>query len=278
MNIVTGGRNIMLEFDDIIEYADYANSVPEFNYSKIYSDEEFCYGSFDDAVVQAKSGNPNFVKPLFDGINILGHLIENERPAEIRDVSGEYFDVGDFLSGEPEVFRRNELCTTKPVVPVYANISMSWSVPQSLIINRGCAIVALCDLLVNSGYIVDLNLVDAVSIYKKNIYTKIKISTDPIDLDGIAFVVANPLCLRRLSLAVTEKITDKNDCSDDCYGKVIEYILDNIFSGGLSGFYFVSSSNKSFYKGNYRGIDSAREHVVNMIDEFNRNSSQVILG
>ena len=276
MNIVTGGRNIILEFDDIIEYADYANSVPESNYSKTYSDKEFCKGSFADAVNQAQCGNPDYVRPLFDGIEVMGHLIERDYHAEIRDVAGEYFDVGDFLSGEPEVFRRNELCSTQPVVPVYASASMSCNVSQQTIINRGCTIIALCDLLAKQGYIVDLNLVHGIEIYGKKIYTKMKIETDPIDLDGAAFVIANPLWLRRLSFAVTEKITDRPYCCG--YGAPIDYVVDDIFSDGVSGFYFVCSNNHAFNKINYYTLELSIKHLTKMIDEFTNNSSQVILG
>ena len=149
------------EFSDIIDFAEYAEAIPDDYHAKNNDDEDFTEwagGTWEEALAQARTGNPELVKQLFDGVNVINAMIEEEKVGEIRDVTGEYFDVADYLSGEPEVFRRDEYGERKPVVPVYASFSMNWRTSNDVIRNRGCAIVALCDELARSGFIVDLNL------------------------------------------------------------------------------------------------------------------------
>lgn len=271
-----GNNKIVLEFSDILDFVEYCNQVPRKNFSRTYNEHSFVGGSFTEAVNQAKRGNPDLVKKLFDGTNCISYLIEKEVIGEMRDVTGEYFDVADFLSGEPEVFRRNEYADKKPVVPVYANVAVSGYVKQEKIINRGCAIVALCDELNRSGFIVDLNLVDATEYNGKTYYTIVKVDINPLDLDTAAFIVANPLFPRRLWFAMLENVTGKSEC--DSYGTPTEYDLSDLFGEGASGFYFVSSTHKVYNSKNFDALESAKDHVLEMLDEFKNSASQVILG
>ena len=62
MNIIDDKNKVVLQFDDILEYVEYANAVPESNYSKSRTDNDWCGGTFADAVKQATTGNPDFVK------------------------------------------------------------------------------------------------------------------------------------------------------------------------------------------------------------------------
>lgn len=276
MKITSSEKMMQVEFEDILEYAEYADKVPSHYYAKADGDNGFAGGSFEDAMQQAKTGNPELVKSLFDGVNILEAMIQEERKGELRDVTGEYFDVGDFLSGEPEVFRRDEYGPQKPVVPVYANFAMNCNTRNSVIKNRGCAIIALCDELVKSGFIVDFNAVDVADYKGRKYYTKIKVRLDPLDIDTAAFILANPLCKRRLWVAAFELYVDNPDPWG--HGSPAEYDLQEIFSTGLSGFYFVSSNHAVFNQSNFSSLKNAKKHVLSMIDKFKTSAEQVILG
>lgn len=276
MNIVENKNNVMLYFDDILDYVEYCNAVPQKNNSKHRTDNDWCGGTFADAVKQATTGNPDLVKDFFDGVNAVSAMIEEEKVGEIRDVTGEYFDVADYLSGEPEVFRRDEYGERKPVVPVYANFSMRCDISTDTIKNRGIAITALCDELSKSGFIVDLNVVHAVEYCNKKYYTKIHLQNDPLDIDTLAFCVANPLCLRRLWFALLENITKESCCGG--YGRPSEYDLQEIFDTGLSGFYFTSSGHNVFRREYYSSLENAKTHVLAMIEKFKDSAEQVILG
>lgn len=276
MNIVSNNDKTILYFDDILDYVEYCNAVPDENYSKCNDDDDWCGGTFADAVKQATTGNPDLVKDFFDGVNVVAAMIEEEKTGEIRDVTGEYFDVADYLSGEPEVFRRDEYGERKPVVPVYANFSMNGLISTEVIKNRGIAITALCDELSKSGFIVDLNVVHAAKYNGKMFYTKIRLQNDPLDIDTLAFCIANPLCLRRLWFGMLERATNDSHCGG--YGSPREYDLQEIFDSGLSGFYFTSSSHDVYSSYNYSSLKNAKDHVLKMIEKFKDSAEQVILG
>lgn len=278
MEITRNDENVVAVFEDVIEFAEFANTVPAGNYSKkdTYDRIEFAGGTYADAMRQATTGNPELVTELFDGVNVLEAMIEEGKVGEIRDVTGEYFDVADFLSGEPEVFRRDEIGLQKPVVPIYATLSMHCGISNETIKNRGCAIVALVDELSRSGFIVDLNLVVGLRHDEKNYYAKIKVRTDPMDIDTVAFIIANPLCLRRLCLSLLEITSNQSYCHG--YGYSIEYDLPDLYDTGLSGFYFVSSNHSEFRSDNYRTLESAKAHILGMVEQFKESASQIILG
>ncbi len=265
----------LYEFSDILDFVEYTAAVPETNYSKRFHgkrDRKFYGGSFADAIKQGKTGNPELVKSLFDGVNAISAMIEVERSGEIRDVTGEYFDVADFLSGEPEVFRREEYVDRKPAVTVCANFCMDCTVSTECICNRGCAIVALCDELSRSGFIVDIRLVHGAKYNGMTYCTNIAIRNDPVDLDAVAFVMANPLCHRRLWFAALERYTGKKFCGG--YGYPCEYELND----AQSGFNFVSSLHDEFDVGNYESLKAAKNHVLGMIEQYKASPDRVIFG
>lgn len=276
-----GENKHLLEFDDILDFVAYADAGPKDGYSKKYMDKGFCNGTYEDAVKQACTGNPELVQSFFDGVNVLSAMIEQDEVGEIRDVTGEYFDVADFLSGEPEVFRREEMGDHRQVIPVYANFSMKSEIDQTTIRNRGCGIIALCDELSKSGFIVDLRLVHAIEkgafdTFTGTYYTNIRVGLNPLDLDTAAFIIANPLCLRRLWFSVLEHATEKRNCGG--YGRPSEYDLSDIFDSGLSGFYFTSSGHRVFSNAHYKTLEATKTHILGMIDSFNSSAEQVILG
>jgi hypothetical protein len=263
-------------FDSTIEYAEFAEKCPDNATTREDGRIYWHGGTWEDACKQVRTGNPELVKQLFEGSNIVNALIESDRNGEIRDVTGEYFDVADFLSGEPEVFRRQELDGKRQVVPVWVNFGMLCDISTKTIINRGSAIVALVDELKNSGYIVDLRVVKGTNHNRfGKIYADIKLRTDPVDLDELAFLIANPLNLRRMWFACLESW--KQDRFGDM-GATIEYDLSELFESGLSGFYFVGSSHKLFRSCNYETLKNAKEHISEMINQFKESAEQVIIG
>lgn len=277
MQMETETKRKFLHFDDILDFADYANKVPEDNWSKIRDDHEWCGGSFEDAMKQAKTGNPELCQKIFDDVKIIEALIKDDKKADIRDVTGEYFDIGTVLSNEPECWFRKEINGQKPVIPIYASFGMLSSVDVDLITTRGAAIVALIDELEQNGFIVDLHLEKSTE-YRGHIYHySIDVRTDPIDVDTIAFIIANPLCQRRLSFAVLENITNQDCCSG--YGYSVNYDPKRILQNSdLSGFYFCCSSSQYFRNSNYESLEAAKKHIMNMLEMFKNNAAQVIFG
>ena len=266
---------------DLVEFAAESNPFGDRaeSRSKSPSDIEWSGGTYEDAEEQALTGNPKLVQSFYDGVESLNAMIEQDANAFMRDVTGEFFDVGDFLAGEPECWWREDESQGKhPVVPLYVATTMSSAITTKMIQNRGCAVVALCDMLQKHGFIVDLNVVGGSVIGDNKLYVKVNVKTDPVDLDMLAFLVANPLFLRRLEFSLTEIWQNNPSPDHGCYGKPCDYDLPDIFNTGVSGFYFTTSRNEVFSTSNYDTLEHAKNHVLSMIQEFSKDEKQVILG
>lgn len=267
-------KDQMHEFEGVGAYAEFAIAGPSDGRSRDNSkyNIRFSGGTWEEAVSQAQIGNPELVQEIAFGTSQISEILYAGSLGWMRDVTGDFFDVADYLSGEPEVFRRQEFVEQKPVIPVYANFSMRYNIPNEIIKNRGCAIVALCDELQKAGYIVDLRLVHCAEYRGKRRVINIKIANDPLDLDAVAFVLANPLCLRRVYLAFLENVEKNSDCGS--YWRP----ADMEFDEGQTGFFFGSSRHCSFSLGNFTSLERAKDHISSMLDEMQNNPGKLIYG
>lgn len=274
-----GDDKVFHFFDGLLDFAEYADGVSKQNFSKNNMENRWSGGTFEDAMRHARTGNPELVKNLFEDVRILEGLLEEDGLMTVRDVIGDYFDVGEVISGEPECWRREEYALQKPVIPVFASFGMNGRIDKDVIMNRGAAIVALVDSLEKQGFIIDLHLESSTRYAMTRYYDSIKIKTDPIDLDAMAFIIANPLCLRRLKLAVLERVTGKKTCQGGHYGFPINYDTSRILTDSeLSGFYFTCSNNSNFSENNYKTLEAAKNHIIGMMESFRSNPNQVIIG
>jgi hypothetical protein len=270
-------KEILFEFDSVADFVEYSSQGPENGTSRSEYRTETAGGTWEQALEQAVTGNPELVHEIAYKVGNIEGMIEKDSPGWIRDVAGDFFDVADFLSGEPEVFRREELNEKKMVVPVYANFSMNSGISNDVIKNRGCAIIALVDDLQRAGFIAELSLVFGSRYNGVERYIKINISQDPADLDAAAFVLANPMCLRRVYLAFLERECKKRDCGG--YGCPIEFPVEKFTeTEGLGGINFGSSSSFGFDRRDYCDLETAKDHINVIIEEFAENPGKLVQG
>jgi hypothetical protein len=268
-------KEILFEFDSVADFVEYSSKGPENGDSRAEYLTKIAGGTWEQALEQAVTGNPELVQEIAYKVGNIEGMIEKDAPGWIRDVTGDFFDVADFLSGEPEVFRREEMSEVKKVVPVYANFGMSHNISNDVIKNRGCAIIALVDELQRAGFIAELSLVFGSRYNGISRYIKINISQDPADLDAAAFVLANPMCLRRVYLAFLERECNRRNCSG--YGCPIEFPVEKINgTEELGGINFGSSSSGFFDERDYYDLETAKDHVETLITEFAENPGKLV--
>lgn len=268
-------KEILFEFDSVADFVEYSSKGPENGSSREEYRTHLAGGTWEQAIEQAVTGNPELVQEIAYGVGKIEGMIEKDTPGWIRDVTGDFFDVADFLSGEPEVFRREELNEKKMVVPVYSNFSMSSRISNDVIKNRGCAIIDLVDELQRSGFIAELSLVFGSRYNGVERYIKINISQDPVDLDAAAFVLANPMCLRRVYLAFLERECKKSYCGG--YGIPVEFPVSRIIeTSELGGINFGSSSSGFFDERDYCDLETSKDHVETILAELSRNPGKLV--
>lgn len=292
-------KTVELNFEDVTEYAEFSagikstNSTAKTDLNKYRETSKWNGCSYEEAQRRIKQGNAELVSELHGKIHVMQAMIEQEQRGVVRDVEGDYFDVGDVLQGEPECWRREEMGEVKPVVPVWVNFGMHCGITKEVICNRGAAVVALVDELQNQGYIVDLHIVHSTDFGNGiKFHMNIKVGTNPVDIDEIAYLLVDVSNLRRIAFTVLERliyddeykaVLTKNkampsDWAKSVLGRPCEYILDDLFASGLSGFYFCSSNHDDFDSRYYGTLEKAKDHVLDMVKDFEDNAEQVIVG
>lgn len=133
----------------------------------------------------------------------------------VPDVEGVAFDVGQLLTGEPEHwFRPEEVIEEAPgrVVRIVFNISASGGVSADVMIARGAATAALAELLEIAGNRCEVILAHAVTglgLLRHESYVTIKRAENQVDSARLAFALAHPATLRRLSWSAREQEDDR---------------------------------------------------------------------
>ena len=128
-------------------------------------------------------------------------------------VAGDEPDVGLFLAGEPECMLESYLERTpcgSISVKVVFDCSVSGGFDSQSMVRRGAAAVAIVDALESAGLRVELDLIaSAYSSGHIMIQTvPLKQAQDVIDLDRLAFWLASPAVLRRLTFRAMDHMPD----------------------------------------------------------------------
>mgnify|MGYP001581678747 CR=1 FL=1 len=137
---------------------------------------------------------------------VMGHLPVVE---VVRDVTGEWLDMGAYVAGEPEAwasFQDTDVYMEKrgpKIIHVVLNVDVTWEP-----FKRGAAGVAIIDALERVGYRV---IADAIANTVKNnrlleTCIRVKNSDEPVQLDKLAFLFAHPNILAHVLFACWERL------------------------------------------------------------------------
>lgn len=130
-------------------------------------------------------------------------------PVTSYDIAGAFPDVGLFCAGDPAcmVSYDEQDAKARPIYRIIVNISYMAAVEPQTIINRGAAILSFIDKLESEGARVELLAHRSAEKEGKtmSLAFPIKRADEPLDIDRVAFVLANPAMLRRIAWAITER-------------------------------------------------------------------------
>ena len=147
---------------------------------------------WSDMVEWARTGWKVGTDDIINMIDQVEHIQTEELGGYQRNVTGQFFDVGLVIEGEPECWFEQELEPTRKVVSICCNISSSGGLDSIKLARRGSAIIALVDQLQTAGYIVELTAVSGLAQDKKTAFAWWNFGTTPLDLDSAALVLAHP--------------------------------------------------------------------------------------
>ena len=198
------------------------------------------YASFDDALKFVETGwsdgHKEVVKGMSGMIEQRGYLEGDElNPG----MSGSVVDVVAFIEGRPDCYMDfEEIEDSRPVLKVGVQFSAQAKYSSQCFTNRGSAMLSLVEILEASGIPVELwgyaNTQYCNEIQRIDVL--LKPSSEPIDIDRIAFVLAHSAFYRHIGFAVKswfwkekgETFGDVGRCqscelSDDAFDVVTPY-------------------------------------------------------
>lgn len=200
-------------------------------------------------------------------------LAESEKKEYRYDVEGDFFDIGEVLSGSPEPWLREITERGAPKhYKIVINCSIWHQITQNEIYNRGAAILAIIDSLAShaileiEGVIYVTNFPTGEKTEMGNdktgtFLTRFPIGSTPLDMDLLGFVLSHPAFLRRLWFGAMEKKVNIANCGS--YGSIIdaprEYTDGTIYFGQL-----VSHSWQ------WQSPENAKTWVKEYLQEMNR--------
>jgi hypothetical protein len=143
-------------------------------------------------------------------------LVAAKAAAMVYGVDGDWVDIGRIVTGDPEccgswVVQGDE--RNEKVVKIVANVSVSCAVEAETIFARGAACLAAVDILESLGKRVELWVGLGLNDQGKRIETHVlvKPSSQPAELDRLAFVLCHASMLRRILFAHME-MNQHNPC------------------------------------------------------------------
>lgn len=165
--------------------------------------------SFDAAKRLALEGWPL-------GRELVGQIlteVESEMESETQvmgwDVTGDFVDVGAFVSGQPENMMRWEpVPERKRVARILLNMSVSSGVSTKVIRWRGATVMALIDRLEQSGVRIELDMAYACTNHGRSsavFIANLKRAEEPLHLDLLSFHLTHPSSFRRIFFSFVEQ-------------------------------------------------------------------------
>lgn len=135
--------------------------------------------------------------------NIAGRRIQE--PAINWDVTGLDYDIGSYLVGQPDCWYDYRAPEVKHVRVLF-NASAAGFCSNRAIQIRGAMLASLVDCLERAHYRVSVDMIYGNEQIKEKprVLVCVKRDLDPLDVDRVAFLMCNPMCLRSLWFAFME--------------------------------------------------------------------------
>lgn len=194
-----------LTFESFMELVEYSKDAPDNGDGKTV-DSPSWWGTktFEEAVELAHRGWHEGVKEFAFDVAGITNLLETQTVELGYDVTGQIIDIERAVMGEPECFMEMTPVVERGLVKVIVSVSAIHDVGGDAIRRRGAAIAAMCEEL-TKHYAVELWAVStAIGRRDKDINLWIPLEVNPVDVDQLAFVFANPAMLRRFCFAARE--------------------------------------------------------------------------
>lgn len=205
--------NTFATMSDFLDAASKDASIPDRSSRKVSYSSWSGTRTWEEALDVARHGWPEGTSRVQAIAAQIG-VARAKRPIVVHDVVGDTVDVPAYLAGIPNCMTRweegEEYTTGGKIVRIVLNASVSAGVGQDAIFQRGAAVVALSDLLEQSGRSVEITLACGVENagQKHETYITLKRPDLPLSPDVLTFAACHPAMLRRMLFSLWESIPE----------------------------------------------------------------------
>lgn len=221
-------KTIVKDFDTIGEYVNYVLNTPQTRKLTEGSDSPECGGfygrtnSLAEAAALVERGWPEGAAKVSEWSNRLDCFAAATAAAKSKafnwDVTGDFVDVGKYMTGEPECFGSEDNDgeqSSSRVVSIRINACVSGALQADAIVARGVAVLVAVDVLESLGRRCEIlvsqsthtgghTMSGSVPNLHLDANVCVKRAGEPVDLDRLAFAVAHPAFFRRLGFKFME--------------------------------------------------------------------------
>lgn len=210
-------QTIVREFDSVTDYLAYLNShspAPGVHAEHDCRGMSHFFGSDSYAAAERliETGWAEGAQKVADRRSQFDAFLTAAKAAKASrwdwDVTGQFIDVGRYLTGEPEVFGAeydDGESNSARVVSIRLNSCVSASVSKESIIARGVTALVAVDLLESCGIRCEVILSQATeSSTHVDHNVVVKKPSEPVDVDRLAFWLAHPSAFRRFGFKAME--------------------------------------------------------------------------
>jgi hypothetical protein len=220
--------------------------------------------TFEEAVNYFREGYKVDTADFVAEIDKLSSKICEEIQSEyIPEVTGEFFDIGRVICGEPEAwFEKTEVPVKNPL-NIIINLSVSHNISTEQVKNRGIAICALINLL-SRDRAISVKVLMGTEYHKHSpirFFRYIQIPNNPLDLDLMNFLITHVGFYRRLFWNYREY--ELNDAEASCYSRPIN-------PPGIDtpdSIYF-----ENIQEGEYNSLEDTKRRVLEILEKLGSNS------
>jgi hypothetical protein len=209
-------KTIIDRFNSLSEMVDYALTNP---HTEADSNKESNWvdngltSSLENAGTVARDGWSD-VRPEIDAlINEVQEQVGERFSREARvvnSIAGGAVNIGRHLTGRPDSmigFKRQPSTRHGRIVKIVYDYGANGSVPAADMLKRGAVVAVLVDTLSTLGLSVELNGETTVKIGELGTHTtlvRLHDAREPMDINSLAYAIAHPSMLRRLTFSVRE--------------------------------------------------------------------------
>jgi len=215
--------NKHLIFDDLYDFQNYAfrQSNARIRSSRGYANSWSGGLDWKDSKKLALTGWQNGLVEIDKFQARVNEVITSKivRHQPVYAVAGNYIDIGNYLSNDPECFIAkvyDESNQKGKIITIVCSISFSAAISPATIIQRGAMICALIDAIEYAGYRAEVVCNEASSSTYWNrdgnnkeagwfeIDVTVKKASHPLNRIELAFCLAHPAMLRRMMFSIAE--------------------------------------------------------------------------